>query len=92
MNMIPITYGYARVSKADDESKNLVSRAARRCTTGRRGPGGVKATARSRRSLGREGKRLESAERASWRGRMDWLLLSVLRDGLMRRSEAAALT
>ena len=51
----------------------------------------VKATAKSRRSLG-DGKRQESAERASWRGRVDLALLSVLRDGLLRRSEAAALT
>ena len=51
----------------------------------------VKATARSRRSLG-NGNRAESAERASWRGRVDVALLSVLRDGLLRRSEAAALT
>ena len=51
----------------------------------------VKATARGRRQLG-DGKRQESAERASWRGRVDVALLSVLRDGLLRRSEAAALT
>ena len=51
----------------------------------------VKATARSRRPL-EGGKRQESAERASWRGRMDVALLSILRDGLLRRSEAAALT
>ena len=52
----------------------------------------VKATANGRRSLGREGRPQESAERASWRGRVDVALLSVLRDGLLRRSEAAALT
>ena len=52
----------------------------------------VRATASGRRSLGREGRRQESAERASWRGRVDVALLSVLRDGLLRRSEAAALT
>ena len=46
----------------------------------------------SRRSLGPDGKRQESAERASWRGWMDVGLLSVLGDGLLRRSEAAALT
>ena len=51
----------------------------------------VKATARSRRPLG-DGKRQESAERASWRGRVDVALLATLRDGLLRRSEAAALT
>ena len=51
----------------------------------------VKATARSRRPL-EDGKRQESAERASWRGRMDVALLATLRDGLLRRSEAAALT
>ena len=51
----------------------------------------VKATAKSRRPLG-DGKRRESAERASWRARVDIALLSVLRDGLLRRSEAAALT
>ena len=52
----------------------------------------VKATANGRRSLGREGRPQESAERASWRGRVDVALLSVLRDGLLRRSEAEALT
>ena len=38
----------------------------------------VEATVRSLRSLGSEGKRLESAERASWRGRVGVALLSVL--------------
>ena len=38
----------------------------------------VKATANGRRSLGRGGRRQESAERASWRGRADVALLSVL--------------
>ena len=52
----------------------------------------VKATASGRRSLGREAGRQESAQRVSWRGRVDVALLSVLRDGLLRRSEAAALT
>ena len=52
----------------------------------------VKATARSRRSLGTDGRRQESDERATRRGIVDVALLSVLRDGLMRRSEAAALT
>ena len=51
----------------------------------------LKATARSRRPL-EGGKRQESAERASWRGRVDVALLSILRDGLLRRSETAALT
>ena len=51
----------------------------------------VKATAKSRRSL-EDGKRQESTERASWRGRVDVALLATLRDGLLRRSEAAALT
>ena len=50
----------------------------------------VRATARSRRPLG-DGKQRESAQRASWRARVDVALLSVLRDGLLRRSEAAAL-
>ena len=50
----------------------------------------VKATAKGRRPLG-DGNRRESAERASWRARVDLALLSVLRDGLLRRSEAAAL-
>ena len=51
----------------------------------------VRATAPARRPLG-DGKKQESAERASWRARVDLALLSVLRDGLLRRSEAAALT
>ena len=51
----------------------------------------VKATAKSRRPL-EDGKRQESAERAAWRGRVDVALLATLRDGLLRRSEAAALT
>ena len=52
----------------------------------------VKATAKSRRTLAGPGKRQESAERASWRARVDVALLATLRDGLLRRSEAAALT
>ena len=52
----------------------------------------VKATAKSRRTLGGPGKRQESAEKASWRARVDVALLATLRDGLLRRSEAAALT
>ena len=52
----------------------------------------VKATAKSRRALGGPGNRQESAERAAWRARVDVALLATLRDGLMRRSEAAALT
>ena len=51
----------------------------------------VKATAKSRRSLGGPGNRQESAEKASWRARVDVALLATLRDGLLRRSEAAAL-
>ena len=52
----------------------------------------VKATAKSRRALGGPGKRQESAERAAWRARVDVALLATLRDGLLRRAEAAALT
>ena len=52
----------------------------------------VKATAKSRRALGGPGNRQESAERASWRARVDVALLATLRDGLLRRSEAADLT
>ena len=51
----------------------------------------VRATANARRPLG-DGRKQESAERASWRGRVDLALLSVLRDGLLRRSEAHLLT
>ena len=51
----------------------------------------VRATASTRRPLG-DGKKQESAQRASWRGRMDLALLSVLRDGLLRRSKAHLLT
>ena len=51
----------------------------------------VRATARSQHPL-EDGKRRESAERASWRARVTVALLSVLRDELLRRSEAAALT
>ena len=40
---------------------------------------------------GGPGKRQESAEKASWRARVDVALLATLRDGLLRRSEAAAL-
>ena len=52
----------------------------------------VKATAGHRRQLGHGEKGQESAERASWRGLVDVALLSILRDGLLRRSEAAALS
>ena len=52
----------------------------------------VKATAKSRRTLGGPGNRQESAERAAWRARVDVALLATLRDGLIRRSEAADLT
>ena len=51
----------------------------------------VRATANTRRPLG-DGRKQESAERVSWRGRVDLALLSVLRDGLLRRSEAHLLT
>ena len=51
----------------------------------------VRATANARRPLG-DGKKHESTERASWRGRVDLALLSVLREGLLRRSEAHLLT
>ena len=50
----------------------------------------VRAAANTRRPLG-DGKKQESAQRASWRGRVDLALLSVLRDGLLRRSEAHSL-
>ena len=52
----------------------------------------VKATAKSRRPVRHDGSRRESAEKAASRGLVDVALLSILRDGLMRRSEAAALT
>ena len=39
-----------------------------------------------------DGKRQESADRASCLGRVNLALLSIRRDGLLRRSEAAALT
>ena len=52
----------------------------------------VKATAKSRRPVRHDGSRRESAERASSRGLVDVALLSILRDGLMRSSEASALT
>ena len=52
----------------------------------------VKATAGIKRPFGGRGKGLESAERASWRARVDVAPLATLRDGLLRRSEAAALT
>ena len=51
----------------------------------------VRATTNTRRPLG-DGKKQESAERASWRGRVDLALLSVLRNGLLRRSDAHLLT
>ena len=52
----------------------------------------VRATANARGGPLGDGKKQESAERASWRGRVDLALLSVLRDGLLRRSEAHLLT
>ncbi len=51
----------------------------------------VKATAGIKRPFGGRGKGLESADRATWRARVDLSLLATLRDGLLRRSEAAAL-
>lgn len=51
----------------------------------------VRATALNRHPLG-DGKKQESAGRASWWARLDLPMLSVLRAGLGRRSEAAALT
>ena len=51
----------------------------------------VRATATGRRPLGGRGKRQESMSRAEKRGRVDLALLSVMRDGLLRRSEAAQL-
>lgn len=52
----------------------------------------VKATASTSRPFEGNGKGRESAERASWRARVDVALVSVLRDWLVRRSDAAALT
>ena len=52
----------------------------------------VKATAGTPRPFGGNGKGRESAQRASWRARVDLALLAALRDGLLRRSEAASLT
>ena len=52
----------------------------------------VKATAGIKRPFGGRGKGLESADRASWRARVDVALLATLRDGLLRRSEVVALT
>ena len=51
----------------------------------------VKATATGRRVLKGAGKRQESQNKAEKRGRVDLALLSILRDGLLRRSEAANL-
>ena len=51
----------------------------------------VRATATGRRALKGAGKRQESQNKAEKRGRLDLALLSVLRDGLLRRSEAANL-
>lgn len=50
----------------------------------------IRATAGQRRT-GRSGRR-ESAAAAAWRGLVDIALCSVMRDALLRRSEAAALT
>ena len=64
--------------KAQKQAKLLTAEAlaAVRATAGNRGPW----------EKGKTG----SAERASWRGRVDIALLSTLRDGLLRPSEAAA--
>ena len=51
----------------------------------------VRATASSRRPLGGAGKRHQSQNKAERRGRVDLAILSVLRDGLLSRSEAAQL-
>ena len=51
----------------------------------------MRATATGRRPLGGAGKRQESPARAERRGHVDLALLSLLRDGLLRRSEAAEL-
>ena len=78
-----IMQGIARAhGKAQRQAKPLTARAL----------AAVKATAKSRRSLGGTGNRQESSERAFWRARVDVALLATLRDGLFRRSEAAALT
>ena len=53
--------------------------------------GGRKSHSADQAPLG-DGKKQESAERAPFRARMDLALLSVLRDGLLRRTEGAALT
>lgn len=52
----------------------------------------LKATAGTPRPFGGNGKGRESAKRAGWRARVDLALLATRRDGLLRRSEAAALT
>jgi len=51
----------------------------------------IRATARQQRTWA-DGKRKESPERAETRGSLDIALCAVLRDALLRRSEAAALT
>ena len=66
-------------------------KAQRQATPNRRGPGRGECHRPGPAPPG-DGKRQESAERASWRGRVDVALLATLRDGLLRRSEAAALT
>ena len=52
----------------------------------------VRATARLPRPFGGRGKGRESPETAARRAAVDLAILSVLRDGLLRRSEAASLT
>ena len=51
----------------------------------------VRATAAGRRPLGGAGKRQESQVKAERRGRVDLAFLSLLRDGLLRRSETVDL-
>ena len=81
--------GVRRVLQGISRAHGRPQRQARPLTSEALAP--VKATAKSRRPLG-DGNRRESAERSSWRARVDVALLSVLRDGLLRRSEAASLT
>ena len=53
--------------------------------------GAVKATAANPRRYGKGRKKGETVARAEYRGRVDVALLSVLRDGMLRRSEASEL-
>ena len=88
MTTPPITRGSVECSKASHGPTDAPSGRPRPLTS--EALAAVRATAKGRRPLG-DGKRRESAQRASWRARVDVALLSVLRDGLLRRSEAAAL-